>query len=112
MQTDTIVQERSYNINTNSSIVDWTLQLLSTNSYFSTIGMTTLVYINGNKDWEEYKQQSIGKNSTLYLASGSRTIEHNSDGRKSVSIEAYLNMNATDSYLPRQYIYWERFCLN
>lgn len=106
------VQERSYDISTNSSIVDWTLQLLSTNFYFSTIGMTALVYINGENVCDSYAQRSILKNSILTLASGSKTVIHNTDGKKTISIQAYLNMNATDSYLPRKYIYWKRICIN
>lgn len=108
------VQERAQgNSSTNTSIVDWTLQLLSSNNYyFSGIGMTVLVYINGTKVVDEYAQRSIGRNGILTLASGSSTVEHNPDGTKTVSIEAYLNMNATDSYLPRKYIYWKRFCFN
>ena len=94
------VNEDSYSIANNSSVVSWSLYLISTTYNFSTIGMTATVYIDGQEVLNEYAQRTLGKNSSLYLGSGTTTVYHNSDGKKSIGVSGSLTMNSTSSYVP------------
>lgn len=100
-----VVTEDSVDIASNSSVVSWNFVLKSTTYYFSTIGMTAIVNLDGDDVLDDYKQRSISKNSTLSLGSGTKTIVHDSNGKKTINVNASLTMNATDSYLPREYLY-------
>ena len=94
------VSEDSYSIPENNSSVSWSLYLVSTTYYFSTIGMTAVASINGQEVLNSYAQRSMSKNERLLLGSGTLPVEHNSDGKKTINVSASLTMNATDSYLP------------
>lgn len=97
------VNEVGYDIINNTSTVSWNLKLISTTYNFSTIGMTALVYIAGNNVLNNYAQRTLNKNSELQLGEGQEIITHDADGKKTITVEAYLTMNATESYVPRKY---------
>lgn len=95
------VNEVDYNIINNTSTVSWNLKLISTTYNFSDIGMTALVYINGNNVLNNYAQRTLSKNSELQLGEGQEVITHDVNGAKTIVVEAYLTMNGTESYVPR-----------
>ena len=94
------VAEDSYSTSANNSSVAWNLYLVSTTYYFSMIGMTALVSINGEEVLNSYAQRSMSKNDRLLLGSGTLTVPHDSNGSKTINVSASLTMNATDNYLP------------
>ena len=98
-----LVNEVGYDIVNNTSTVSYNLKLISTTYNFSDIGMTALVYINGNNVLNTYAQRTLSKNSELQLVEGQEIVTHDADGKKTITVEAYLTMNATESYVPRKY---------
>ena len=96
------VNEDSYSIPNNTSSVSWALDLISSNGYsFSSWSFP----ITASVDGEVYNQnisRSIAKNGTLRIASGSKTISHNSDGTKTISVGATVRATGT-YYLPRKH---------
>lgn len=93
------VNETSYSIANNTSEVSWALKLSSRNNYsFSSWSFP----ITANVDGEVYNEnisRSMSANSTITIASGTKTIYHNSDGTKSISCSATVRATGA-SYLP------------
>jgi len=93
-----VVNEDSYSIPNNTSSVSWALYLISTGYNFSTWSFP----ITCNVDGEVYnasEYRTLAKNSTLLIASGTKTIGHNNDGTKSISCSATVRATGA-SYLP------------
>ena len=75
------------NIANNTSTINWTLYSEGGSSSYYTTGPTTVtingveVYYKGRKNWD-YKKFPVAKGSV----SGSLTVAHNDDGKKSISV--------------------------
>ncbi len=95
------VTQSSQNINNNTSNVSWKLELSSGGGYsFSQWGSTVKVVIDGATVYDNFSQRSIGANTTITLASGSKTITHNSDGKKSISFSASYSDGSSQYFTP------------
>lgn len=96
------VNETSTDATTNKSTLSYKIEMQSKNNYnFASIGSTIVLKINGTAVYNQYAQRSCGTNTTVTFASGTTTVEHNSDGTKSVSIEYSYTQSSTASYTPK-----------
>lgn len=96
------VNETSTDVTTNKSTLSYKIEMQSKNNYnFASIGSTIVLKINGTAVYNQYAQRSCGTNTTVTFASGTTTVEHNSDGTKSVSIEYSYTQSSTASYTPK-----------
>lgn len=94
------VIEESYSSIDNSSVVSWKLTMSVAGWNFSGWSVTSKVWLDGELIYNKTKQTSIGKNSTVTLASGTKTIYHNEDGKKTLSCKAETSTSTSQSYLP------------
>lgn len=93
------VNETSYSVENNTSVVSWALYLTSKNNYsFSNWSFPVIVNIDGEV-YNSSEYRSMPANSTVTIASGTKTIEHNSDGTKTISCSATVAATGA-SYLP------------
>ena len=77
--------QASQSIANNNSVVNWSLQLISTNGTISSSASKSWsVTVNGT-NYSGTNTVGISTNTTKTLASGSTTIAHNADGTKSFS---------------------------
>ncbi len=86
--------QTSQSIEKNTTTIGWKLELIATSYGYinSTAIKTYLVVIDGT----EYKGENsvgINNNSTLTLASGSQTIEHDADGQRQFAFAFYQDFN-------------------
>ena len=96
------VTETGTNASSNTSSISWSfvISAVQTSWDFYTIGGTIVVNINGKEVLNEYKQRDFdGYNATTW-ASGTTTVEHNSDGTKSIDISFSYSQKSTSSYTP------------
>lgn len=101
------VWESNVDYANNKSPVNWALKLASGNYNFYDHTIYIEVYVDGIV-YSASPKFGIDKNSEITIASGSKDIWHNSDGRKSISVSA--RMRATGAYyLPRKYRCWWNF---
>ncbi len=94
------VNEKSYSVSGNSSVVEWKLTMSVDSWNFSGWDVTSKVWLDGELIYNKTKQTSIGKNSTVTLASGTKTVYHNEDGKKTLSCKAKTSTSTSASYLP------------
>ena len=75
--------EKSQNVANNTTIINWTLQLIATSdgAISSNVSKSWTVTVNGTK-YNGSNTVGISNNSTKTLASGTTTITHNDDGSK------------------------------
>ena len=92
------VEESSYSIANNTSSVSWKLYLISTTYNFYSWSFKIKPSVDGEV-YNKSESRSISKNTTLLIASGSKTITHNSDGSKKISCSASVSATGA-SYLP------------
>ena len=86
----------------NTSTISYLVQMQSKNGYnFELIGSTLILKINGVEVVHDTSQKSCGKNTTVTLASGSTTVKHNDDGKKSINIDYSYSQSSTASYTPK-----------
>ena len=86
---------------TNASDIDWELALTTGNYNFAQWGVTSAVQLNGDTEWDDYRQRSVSKNSTTIIASGTKSgVQHNDDGSLTISVYAKIQTAASQSYLP------------
>lgn len=96
------VNETSYSVGNNTSEVSWSLSLTSKNNYsFSSWSFPVVVNVDGEV-YNSNEYRSMSANSTLLIASGTKTINHNPNGSKTIDCSASLSATAA-SYLPRKY---------
>ncbi len=88
----------SQDIPLNTSYISWDLSLVSESDgqINSTAEKSWQVYVNGVK-YEGKTSVAIGNNQTKTLASGTSTIQHNTDGSKSFPFQFYLDLDITFS---------------
>ena len=93
------VSESNVSIANNTSVVNWTLRIVSTKAlvYGSWDGYGTpySVSINGSQVASGSKTYDFRNYQSLTVASGSKTITHNSDGSKSISCSASFGNSST-----------------
>lgn len=95
------VNETGTNINDNTSTVSWVVKLQSTASYnFRTIGSTVVVNLNGSEIFNNYAQRDLGAYSTITIGSGTTTIWHNADGKKTIGCYASYTQTSGAYYTP------------
>ena len=94
------VTEQSHSSSDNSSVVAWKLTMTVGGYDFSDWSVTSKVWLDGELIYNKSKQTSIGKNSTVTLASGTKTIYHDADGSKTLSCKAETSTSTSASYLP------------
>lgn len=96
------ISEISTSIENNTSTLSYLVQMKSKNGYnFESIGSTLILKINGVKVVHDTSQKSCGKNTTVTLASGTTTVKHNDDGKKTINIEYSYSQSSTASYTPK-----------
>ena len=90
------VTETSYSTANNTSTVAWSLTLKSSNGYsFADWSFPITANVDGSV-YNETTSRSLAANSTITIASGTKTITHNSDGTKSIACGA--TVRATSAY--------------
>lgn len=87
------VTEKSYDVNSNSSVVSWDLKLYRPYSITSSAAKNYSVVINGAT--VSSGSTAIGGSGTKTIASGTKTITHNSDGKKTISFSFSLEFAIT-----------------
>lgn len=96
------ISEISTSIENNTSTLSYLVQMKSKNGYnFESIGSTLILKINGVKVVHDTSQKSCGKNTTVTLASGTTTVKHNDDGKKTINVEYSYSQSSTASYTPK-----------
>lgn len=94
------VTEKSYSIENNTSEIEWTLSVTSSNGwYFADWNVTSTVEINGATCLSETARKTLTKNGVTIIASGTADVEHNTDGSKTVSCSASMQTATSQSYL-------------
>lgn len=89
------VWENSYDIASNTSNVGYRLQLLSGSSgQFGGLNASYSININGQQVKSGSGQYSLGHNGTITFAEGTTTIQHNDDGKKSISCSAVIDFQS------------------
>ena len=95
--------ENSTSVSGNSSSVSYTLKLTSTTKDFYQYRVGASVSLDGKtvatRDRYTASQIGIGTYSSVTLLSGTTTVGHNTDGKKSMSVKFTLDM-ATASWTP------------
>ncbi len=96
-----IVVEQTYSTANNSSNVLWELWLDAGTYYFQANGNN----INCNVDGQVYSNSNAylgfsGPNTSLKIASGSKTIYHNSEGKKTINVSASFKATKSGYYMP------------
>ena len=93
--------EGAYSVADNSSPVAYKLELIANTSYnFESYAIGSQITIDGERvHYQErttQKQYSIADYGTLTLASGSKTITHDADGNKKISVSFSIDMKQMD----------------
>lgn len=96
-----IVSESDVNKSNNTSKVNWKVTLQATGAYnFAQINSTVKVVIDGDTVYNKSSYKTVSANSTITIASGSKTITHKDDGSRSVVCKATYDQSSTASYTP------------
>lgn len=90
----------STNIVNNTTDVDWELKMTSGSASFALWYVNSSVVINGETLHSQNIQRSLSANSSLVIASGTKTIKHDDNGKKTISCSASVSTATTHSYLP------------
>lgn len=94
-QLQLVVNPRPYVTSTNSTIVDWALHVNTGSTYWDGLVQSSSVHINGSSSlWSITSHKTTASRTWYKLASGSRTIPHNSDGTKSINVSAAFSANS------------------
>lgn len=96
------VSEKSYSIENNTSQVEWWVGIRSNTAYHNHYGLseTYVVNINGTVVHNAVHTPTVNSGATVWVASGTTTVSHNTDGSKSISVSASFNNADRDTYLP------------
>lgn len=91
-------------INTNKTIINYTIYIKNNNVRFNSSGWTKYVKIDGSNVFYQTNQSinssSVGYSSALAIISGSTEITHNDNGSKSISFEACIEKSSYTAYDP------------
>lgn len=96
------VSEKSYSIENNTSQVEWLVGIRSNTAYHNHYGLseTYVVNINGTVVHNAVHTPTVNSGATVWVASGTTTVSHNTDGSKSISVSASFNNADRGTYLP------------
>ena len=98
-----VLTENSVSTTGNTSTVAWELVMTSGGSDFSTYHVGWDVYLAGTRvsycSRTDSPQISLGRYSSVTIASGTATVAHNSDGSLTMTVSASTTM-AKESYTP------------
>lgn len=96
------VSEKSYSIENNTSQVEWLVGIRSNTAYHNHYGLseTYVVNINGTVVHNAVHKPTVNSGATVWVASGTTTVSHNTDGSKSISVSASFNNADRGTYLP------------
>lgn len=96
------VSEKSYSIENNTSVVEWWVGIRSNTAYHNHYGLseTYVVNINGTVVHNAVHTPTVNSGATVWVASGTTTVSHNTDGSKSISVSASFNNADRGTYLP------------
>ena len=90
----------STNIANNTTDVKWELKMTSGGASFASWYVDSTVTINGETVLDNSVKTSISANSSLILGSGTKTIKHNDDGKKTISCSGSASTLTSQTYLP------------
>lgn len=92
-----LLTEKSIDVNSNLSPIDYTLILKSGSANFAQYKIGWSISLNGSvvsfKSKSNANQREIGKNSSLIIASGSTQITHDPDGTKKMAVAFSIDMD-------------------
>ena len=95
------VTQKSQDVNKNTSQVDWALYLESGNRYFQQYSTQVTVSLAGDTIHNSNVQRSInGTNTSTLVERGTKTINHNADGTRSLAVSAVFETATKDNYSP------------
>ena len=96
------VSEKSYSIENNTSQVEWWVGIRSNTAYHNHYGLseTYVVNINGTVVHNAVHTPTVNSGATVWVASGTTTVSHNTDGSKSISVSASFNNADRGTYSP------------
>lgn len=96
------LSESDVNISNNTSVITYSMYLDSTGTRFEDWDVTYTLYIGNEVSINTTENMSMPstRGQPLLLTSGSKTITHNSDGKKSLSVSCSVSTKTTQSYLP------------
>ena len=96
------LSESDVNVSNNTSVITYSMYLDSTGTRFEDWDVTYTLYIGNEVSINTTKNMSMPstRKQPLLLTSGSKTITHNSDGKKSLSVSCSVSTKTTQSYLP------------
>lgn len=95
------VTQKSQDVNKNTSQIDWALYLESGNRYYTGYSTKVTVSLDGDTVHSSNTQRSIsGMNTSTLVERGTKTVNHNADGSKSLAVSALFETATKDSYSP------------
>lgn len=97
------VSQSSQSIANNTSTLSWSLVFRASNSYYQNDSTTDrfVVTINGSQVYNQLRAISFpGMNTSLTIASGTTTVGHAADGKKTVSFSCNFYPGRSASYYP------------
>lgn len=97
------IDEKSYSVENNTSVVEWWVGIRSNTAYHSHYGITETytVVINGSTVHNANHAPTVNAGQTVWVASGTTTVSHNADGSKTISASASFSCSDTFQYSPR-----------
>lgn len=97
------IEEKSYSVENNTSVVEWWVGIRSNTAYHSHYGITETytVVINGSTVHNANHAPTVNAGQTVWVASGTTTVSHNADGSKSISASASFSCSDSFQYSPR-----------
>ena len=96
------LSESNISISNNTSVVNYSLYLDSTYARFEDWNVSYTLYIGNEVSINKTEKLSMPptRGEPLLLASGSKTITHNDDGSRSLSVSCSISTSTSQFYLP------------
>ena len=97
------IEEKSYSVESNASVVEWWVGIRSNTAYHAHAALSEayVVYVNGAKVHDALHTVTVNKGATVWVASGTTTVYHNTDGSKEISTSASFKCSDANAYSPR-----------
>ena len=97
------IEEKSYSVENNTSVVEWWVGIRSNTAYHAHVALSEayVVYVNGAKVHDALHTVTVNKGATVWVASGTTTVYHNTDGSKEISTSASFKCSDANAYSPR-----------
>lgn len=91
-------------VSTNKTVINYKVYIQNQNMRFNSNNWTKQVNIDDSEHYKVTGQNinttTVGFTSSLLIMSGSKEIEHNSDGSKTIKFEAFIEKSSYGSYDP------------